>query len=118
MARSNSDNGVCGMDFSMMSILWRHRESMPTQNISCFRAKTQKSDRKTGLIHPFNGLIQQSLIGVGFSFEATQEEGHDCGKLNCSRHFRLPENNHAPPTCTLSVERHRWQAISANEQAD
>jgi hypothetical protein len=35
---------------------------MPTQNISCFRAKTQKSDRKTGLIHPFNGLIQQSLI--------------------------------------------------------
>ena len=48
------------MDFSMMSILWRHRESMPTQNISCFRAKTQKSDRKTGLIHPFNGLIQQS----------------------------------------------------------
>src|SRR5271167_2595777 len=48
------------MDFSMMSILRRHRESMPTQNISCFRAKTQKSDRKTGLIHPFNGLIQQS----------------------------------------------------------
>src|SRR5271169_5645791 len=52
------------MDFSMMSILRRHRESMPTQNISCFRAKTQKSDRKTGLIHPFNGLIQQSRMGA------------------------------------------------------
>src|ERR1019366_4423992 len=72
MARSNSDNGVCGMDFSMMSILWRHRESMPTQNISCFRAKTQKSDRKTGLIHPFNGLIQQSPSSPEFSGNLAQ----------------------------------------------
>src|ERR1022692_1575119 len=58
------------------------------------------------------------LLGVGFSFVAKQKAGHGCGKLNCSKHFRLPEYNHDPPSCTLSVERNRWQAFSANEQAD
>src|SRR5713226_8569889 len=58
------------------------------------------------------------LFGVGFSAEATDEARHGSGKLNCSNHFRLPEKTHAPPSWTLSVERHRWQAISAFEQAD
>src|ERR1019366_5666891 len=75
---------------------------------------TQAAARSTVAIRWRGG----GLIGVGFSFEATQEEGHDCGKVNCSRHFRLPENTHAPPTCTLSVEGHRWQGISANDKAD
>src|ERR1019366_5857665 len=63
-------------------------------------------------------LLPSPLLGVGFSFVAKQKAGHGCGKLNCSKHFRLPEYNHDPPSCTLSVERHRWQAFSANEQAD
>jgi hypothetical protein len=33
------------------------------------------------------------LLSVGFSFAAKQAAGHGYGKLNCSKHFRLPESS-------------------------